>query len=174
MIIYVHADGRNKLIYESTEFNIISNICPYKLLKILFWNSKKWILNLAVNIHRLGYIVNHWPHTETNVNAIIAASGNSFLPCSWTARTLHDHAQDLNGQSCMLAGARSPRQEFQLHACAGLEEVLSGEQSEGRRHVHFQCCRNHTVACCYHTLQGKDKSVQLCELITEALVPLSY
>jgi hypothetical protein len=39
--------------------------------------------------------------------------------------------------------------------------------------VRFQCYRNHTLAC-DHALQGNDKSVQLCELITEALVPLSY
>jgi len=58
MIIYVHADGRNKSIYESTEFDIMSNICHIKLLKILFWNSKNWILNLAVNII-------DWIHSES-------------------------------------------------------------------------------------------------------------
>ncbi|KAL6652970.1 hypothetical protein ACP70R_011895 [Stipagrostis hirtigluma subsp. patula] len=50
------------------------------------------------------------------------ASG--LLQGDWTPRTLHDHAQDLNEQQHLLAGACYAVQELQSNVWVGLEEVL--------------------------------------------------
>lgn len=84
---------------------------------------------------------------------MLAAFGADLLRRDRLPEILHDNAQDLDEQHQVLAGAWSRvRESEEEPAWRWLEEVLQGEQAQGRRRVHLQRRRNRAVACRHRAL----------------------